>query len=418
MQGFDTVYQDPEWKPARSRAVDVALPHLQRMAASGAPFFLWVHLMNVHARYLPDGRQSRFGDELVDAYDEEIVLADEQIARLLRSLRNLHIEDDTVVVVASDHGEAFNEHGTYWHSFTLYEEETRVVLIVHAPGATPRVVESPVALIDVAPTLTNLAGAPFPEPTPARSLVPYLTGRERPDPSRYIFAEIVPDGDNPADVKAVRHGDEKLIWWVRDGRYQLFDLARDPGERDDLSDDRRDEADDLLGVLRAWVASTNRPESRSEDFIAAHRLARPPASMTRRLDLRFPGELTVLGYDLPRRTLAPGATIPLSFYYRVDGDIARDLFFYVDIEGPPGFPEIPHFHGRHYPLDGRYHTNDWQPGEILRDPVRIRIPPDVHPPLTLKLTFAVLDENRRRVAFEGPSGTTTQIDLDEIEIRE
>jgi arylsulfatase A-like enzyme len=414
-QGFDTVYQDPDWKPPRNRPVDRALPELRAMAADPKPFFLWVHLMNVHANYLPDGHASRYGEELVDLYDEEIRLADDEVGRLLDALEELGIEDETVVALASDHGEAFGEHQTNWHAHTLYEEEISVAVMLRIPHVEPRVVEGPVALIDLMPTLLNVASVPVPTPMPAESLLAYATGEREVDRTRMIFSELMPEGLNPADVKAVRRGDEKLIWWVREGTVQLFDLARDPGERNDLSDDRPEAFHELFDALRAWVSNASRPENENRAFVARHRLAREPREMTHRLDLSLPG-FTVLGFDLPETTLSPGDEIALTFYYRVEADIDEDFFFYVDITRPPGFPDVPHFHGHHYPLDGRYHTDAWRPGEILVDPVRIVIPPDARRHAKLALTFSILDEGRRRIPLGGP-GAPEVVDLAEIQIR-
>jgi arylsulfatase A-like enzyme len=414
-QGFDSVYQDPMWKPPRNRPVDRALPELRAMNADPRPFFLWVHLMNVHANYLPDGRQSRYGGEAIDCYDEEVRLADDEVGRLLDALAELGIEDETVVAIASDHGEAFGEHQTSWHAQTLYEEEVSVALVLRIPHVPPRVVEGPVALIDLMPTLLNVASVPLPTPLPSESLLAYATGEREVDRSRMIFSELMPEGLNPADIKAVRRGDEKLIWWVRDGTVQLFDLARDPGERNDLSDDRPESFHELEGALRAWVSSASRPENENRAFIARHRLAREPSEMTHRLDLSLPG-FTVLGFDLPETQLSPGDTIALTFYYRVEADIDEDYFFYVDITRPPGFPDVPHFHGHHYPLDGRYHTDAWRPGEILSDPVRIVVPPDARRHTKLGLTFSVLDEARRRIPL-GARGAPEIVDLAEIQIR-
>ena len=415
-QGFETVVQDPVYKPPRDRATREAIQQLERLAEGDAPWLLWVHLFNVHLEYLWDGTPSEFGGEARDRYDTEVLLADRELAKLLEALRQSGERDDTVIVVASDHGEAFGEHGNQGHSTTLYQEEIGSVLMLSVPGVEPRSVDTRVALMDLAPTILNLAGRPAPHPMPARSLVPLMTGAgpEWPD-DRILFSELMPDGMFPFDQKAILAGDHKLIWWVRDGTFQLFDLAEDPGERNDLSDDRPDRAEELLGSIRAWVAASNRPDNRSRDVIAQNRLSRPPARMTHPLDVRFPG-FRILGFDMPKTRFRPGERIPMTFYYEVLDDIDRDLFFYVDMEGPPGYAHVHDFHAHHYPLNGHYRTYQWREGELLRDPIEMVIPHDIRRPLDMKVTLRVLHD-RQPVPFRVDGREETMLHLADVEIR-
>src|SRR5690606_11903759 len=134
-------------------------------------------------------------------------------------------------------------------------------------------------------------------PMPAQSVVPLATGERQADPERWLFGELLPDGMFPYDIKTIRRGDIKLHWWVREGTIQLFDLAADPGERRDLSDERTEQADELLGTLQAWVARSSRDQHRNAAFVHEHLLARPPERMTHLLVLHYPGPFTVLGCD-------------------------------------------------------------------------------------------------------------------------
>ncbi|MGF1466289.1 MAG: sulfatase-like hydrolase/transferase [Sandaracinaceae bacterium] len=415
-QGFDDVQEIAEYKPERTRTMDRSLAQLRRLSEQGRPFFQWIHLFNVHQPYLRPPAASRFGPEPIDAYDTEIALADAQFRRLLDALGELGLEDRTVVILASDHGEAFGEHGRTGHSSQLYEEQIRATLVVRAPGVPPRFVDGPVALMDVFPTVLNLVGQGVPDDTPSRSLLPLMTGEADPDPSRLLFAELMPDGMFPFDVKMIRQGDEKLIWWVQDGTFQLFDLAADPGERNDLSDQRREDARRLLGLLQAWVAETNRPENRTDDFVARHRLRSPPARMSHPLDVRVPGLFTILGYDLPRTVFRPGDRIPLTFYYRVDGETALDLFFRVNVEGPRGYVVPPHFHALHFPLHGRYPTHRWRRGELLRDAVPMVVPPDIQTPAELWLTLSVQIREAGLMELEHEGGPVYNVRLASFEV--
>ena len=168
--------------------------------------------------------------------------------------------------------------------------------------------------------------------------------------------------------------------------------------------------------LRAWIAQTHLPQNRTEDIVTEARLAAEPANMTARLDAQFPGMFTLLGYDLPETTFRPGERIAVDFFYRVDASITKDLFFYVNIEGPAGYPVPPHFHAHHYPIHGRYRTTDWRPGEILRDSVQMVIPRDIRHPVELRVTLTVLDA-QFPVEYRTPTGAGVTIEVGRVQIR-
>jgi len=428
-QGFDDVDQSSEYRPRRRDPVDRAIRRLKAFVRSsedggddGAPFFLWVHLFNVHEPYLWDRRQSRFGDEPIDQYDTEIFLADRELRRLLDALARSPAADRTVTIVASDHGEAFGEHGTHGHSYTLYEEELRAPLLVHVPGLPGAVVEETVGLHDLTPTVLDLAGVPTREPVAGISLVPWLGGdggRASGAPRRaeglggaprLFFAELMPDGLLPFDRRVVREGDLKLHWWLRDGTYELYDLATDPGETRDLSDARPRDRERLLTLLRRYVAANALPEHRRTRVVRDNRLRQPPERVDHRLDLRYPGRFTVIGYDLPKRAFRKGERIPITFYYAVTGLMDESLFFEVSFRPPPGHRLPPHFHGGHYPLDGRYLTREWRPGEFLRDPLSIIIPETLETPVRLTLQLAVYHRGEIVRPAEG-DGRTALVDV-------
>lgn len=413
-QGFDTIDQFDVYDPPRGRAVDEALPILDRLASGTQPFLLWVHLFNCHAPYLQDGVASRFGDSEMDRYDTEIVLADEQFQRVLDALDTHGLRDRTVVVLASDHGEAFGEHGTFGHSTTLYEEEMRPVLFVQVPGVAPGHIAGNVSLIDLAPTLVDLAGARMSSAISGRSLLPFLTRERAPSADRTVMAELLPDGLNPYDVKVLRRGSLKLLSWVRDGRFQLFDLAADPAEQHDLSDDRPGEAAQLLGELRAWSAQASPPGASPEEFIALNRLARAPA-MTTPIGAVFPIGFELLGVDLPVRQYRLGEDIPLTFFYRVNDELEPDLFFEVHFAPPAGVMLPPHFHADHFPLSGQYHTNDWRSGELLRDATPMVIPRELSAPIHMGITLRVLD-NGTAIEAQHEGRTVTTIPLGYVDI--
>ncbi len=313
---------------------------------------------------------------------------------MLDALHERGLDDDTVVVLFSDHGEAFDEHGNRGHSTTLYEEEVRSVLMIRAPGIDPRRVSQTVGMLDLAPTLRDLIGWSGRPQIAGRSLVPWLRGRSPDWSERPLFMELLPDGLFPYDQKAIRIGDDKLMWWVRDGTSLLSDLATDPGESRDHWEDHPERAEEMMHTLRAWTAMA-RPGNDRRVIASQHLLDHVPA-MDHPLGLRFDG-FEVLGLDLPSPRVHREGTLPATFYYRVNERLDEDLFFYVDLRDSDGSP-FHDFHAHHFPLNGSFRTPDWRPGQIIADPIEIVVPRDVG---LGEWTFSlsVLDERRQPQVF-------------------
>ena len=139
------------------------IDRLRQAAAHKERFALWTHLFEPHSSYVPHKEfpTSLSGvPGLMEKYDYEIAFVDLWLKKLFASLDELGLSKNTTVVILADHGEAWGEHKTYFHGQDLFDEQLRVPLIIAVPGQTPRVVTDDVALVDVAPTLLDLVGAP------------------------------------------------------------------------------------------------------------------------------------------------------------------------------------------------------------------------------------------------------------------
>ncbi|HET6304872.1 MAG TPA: sulfatase [Myxococcota bacterium] len=219
-----------------------------------APFFLFLHLWDVHYDYIPPpGYAERFDPDytgtltgagmlhdpalragmdprdlahLVALYDGEIRYTDEVLGKVLDGLDRRGRLANALVVVTADHGEEFFEHGGKGHRRTLFEEVVRVPLVVRWPGRVEagRVVEDPVRLVDVMPTLLALAGVELPVAVQGRDLGPLLRGETLPE------APALLELRRPRrHLRALRTAERKLVSDAR-GRSLLFDLVRDPRE--------------------------------------------------------------------------------------------------------------------------------------------------------------------------------------------
>src|SRR6185295_19414587 len=129
-----------------------------------------------------------------EKYDYEIAFCDSWVGKLIDAVKQLGLADSTAIVVIADHGEAWGEHKAYFHGTDLFDEQLRVPMIFVVPGRAPQVIDDPVALVDVAPTLIDLMGAPIPANMRGQSLLPVIThGKAARGPmSRPIFAEMLP----------------------------------------------------------------------------------------------------------------------------------------------------------------------------------------------------------------------------------
>src|SRR5690606_5849042 len=124
--------------------------------------FAWVHWVDPHAEYVRHQGYD-FGPGERERYDSEIAFVDAQIGRVLGALDESPARDRTVVIVTSDHGEAFGEHGMIRHGFEVWEELVRAPLILFIPDVPSRTITARRSIIDIAPTILELLNVPWDE---------------------------------------------------------------------------------------------------------------------------------------------------------------------------------------------------------------------------------------------------------------
>ncbi|HYP88498.1 MAG TPA: sulfatase [Polyangiaceae bacterium] len=220
---------------------DAAIKLLNAPELAQRRFFMWMHFVDPHAEYAAHPEHD-FGPKPRDRYDGEVAFVDEHLGRVLAALDKAPFAARTAVVITSDHGEAFSEHGMIRHGFELWEELVRVPLIVKLPGARPRRVTARRSAIDVVPTLLELFKVPLVSPggsdfVSGESLLPDLyRAPGEADPERPVFIDMA-RGPYNAERRALIDHDAKLT--VSEGRVLgLYDLAADPAEKHDLSADK------------------------------------------------------------------------------------------------------------------------------------------------------------------------------------
>lgn len=231
---------------------DAALSELAKPELLQQPFFMWIHYVDPHSEYVPH-QGFDFGSSSRQRYDGEVAFVDHHVGRVLDALEKSLFYDRTAIIVTSDHGEAFAEHGMIRHGFELWEELVRVPLIVRVPGVSARHVQARRSAIDLAPTILDLCGVPLPTPSATdflsgSSLVPDLLSAGEPA-ARPVFIDMAA-GPNNQDRQALIEGDKKLV--ASGGRaLSLYDLASDPAEKNDLLDDPS-QAEPMIAQFKAF----------------------------------------------------------------------------------------------------------------------------------------------------------------------
>ncbi len=202
-------------------------------AAPPGPTFVWVHLFDPHAPYdPPEPERSMYPESL---YDGAVAYADKMVGRLLDGYRSLGRYERTLVVITSDHGESLGEHGEKTHGVFVYDATVRVPLVIRGPGVLAGArVTNPAGLIDVMPTVLDLAGIAVPPGVEGRDLGSELRGSGSVDAERVIYVEsllpLMYYGWSPL------HGLRTAKWkYIQGAGTELFDLEVDPSEDRNLA---------------------------------------------------------------------------------------------------------------------------------------------------------------------------------------
>ena len=300
--GFDHGF-DRHWYRYDARAEPVTERAISFLRERGdRDFFLFLHYYDPHWHYDPPPPYDRtfdpdysgvasgvwweFKKETVDSiaprdlqhilalYDGEILYADQQLGRLFGVMREMGIYDESLVVVTSDHGEEFLEHGGWEHQKTLYEEVVRIPLLMKLPGSAGagRRVSQQVSLVDLAPTILDDLGLPPVTGFQGRSLVSLIRGSGKSSalshvPGGEVWSETrhTVDDSHKLALRQGASGKKLIVSRPEDGSevsVELYDLAKDPGERDDLVSGQPNWVERALERVNSFLArASERRES-------------------------------------------------------------------------------------------------------------------------------------------------------------
>lgn len=259
---YDTHFADPAWREEMYAEMDEVRPFIE----SG----IWRRLAMAKDHELDEAGidKERFVSREIDWYDGSIRAMDVEVGRVFDKLRELSLEESTVVAFISDHGEEFLDHGMHFNSNNIYGEMTNVPLVLWGPGRVPagKVLDETVQSIDLAPTLIDLSGLSIPETMQGQSLVPLLEAegsdrpegwRRRPAVSERTRPEAWRDPETANAVAIVWDGWKLIRNFERpEGypEYELFDHENDPLNHFDLAADHPEKVEELKTLLESWQA--------------------------------------------------------------------------------------------------------------------------------------------------------------------
>jgi len=185
---------------------------------------------------------------LKNLYDAGIRQLDTELTRLFGFLKEKGLLDKTLLIIVSDHGEGFGEHGEVDHFLSTYQELLHVPLVIRVPGvAEGKRIAAPVSLIDIVPTILRQVDAPLPETLDGLDLAPLWYEGENEETrrtfdERFLYGEasggitwsLIAEGHYPI-YRSVRRGRYKMVHRDQDDRYELFDLESDPEEKTNIA---------------------------------------------------------------------------------------------------------------------------------------------------------------------------------------
>jgi len=256
-QGFD-VYDDQlsldqTFKALNSeRKADKVFAPFSRWLENNkvGPFFAWVHFFDPHLSYDPP---SPYREQFLDKpYDGEIAYMDFYIGKIVNKLREYNLLENTLIILAGDHGEAFGEKQEKGHGVFIYESTMRVPLILYAESNLPKgeTIEARVRLIDLMPSILDMLDVPQPEDIQGTSLLPYIEGKKKDDSSTYIESYYPRENYGWSELVGLIDGKWK---YIKAPKEELYNLAQDPQEAENLiqeagkiAQEKKEKLEDLI----------------------------------------------------------------------------------------------------------------------------------------------------------------------------
>ena len=253
---YDSMWAAPDGRDRYKERVEKLLPFIERSFMKRRELATSEELAKAGVEAKP------WVQHQVDWYDGSIRAADVELGRVLEKLRELGIEDRTLIVFLSDHGEQFLEHGSPFHEEHVYGELVNVPLVFRWPGVVPAggVVDETVQLLDVVPTILDLAGIPAVEQHQGATLLPLIAGERRGWTDRPAISEWKKRADQKktdiVDAFGIIHDGWKLVHNTDrpsgQPEFELFEHRQDPLDLNDVAAEHPEIVARLRKQLETW----------------------------------------------------------------------------------------------------------------------------------------------------------------------
>jgi arylsulfatase A-like enzyme len=247
-RGLATLVIDESGENLGARAARFVTARAER--GDKRPLFMWMHFLEPH-NWSVNSAMAAGG--IGDQYDRSLAMVDKALVPLIGAYADRAPADSPIIIVTSDHGEALGEHGQRNHSTDLYNSQIRVPLVIAGPGVAAVHATETVGLVDLVPTIIDLAGfePPRGRSIDGRSIADLARGKPSSSPGT-AFAAMIADRSNPGGVSAIVDGPWKLV--ERGGVRELYNIHQDPDEHANVATKHPEIVGRLaamLGVQRA-----------------------------------------------------------------------------------------------------------------------------------------------------------------------
>ncbi|HEX3759638.1 MAG TPA: sulfatase-like hydrolase/transferase [Kofleriaceae bacterium] len=375
---------DDPFRVAADRVTDHVLAWISRK--QGTRWFMWAHYIDPHGRYVAHPDVVDYGSSEPDLYDAEIKWTDQEVGRLIDQLRRLPSFASTIIIITSDHGDSMGEHnvplGT--HGTALYRELQHVPMIFFIPDNKPRLVPGAVTNLDIVPTVAALCDIDVHDLSfEGKSLVPQLFYDHTEDHDRIVFAET----NAPQKERAAISERWKLIYYFGSNLYELYDLATDPWEHNNLAPQSPPAFATMKQALQGWLDRVM--YVRDPRFNQAYRqladvmLPSAPAPQVATTGQTLDG-IAILGAGIADdHPVAPDAKLDVHVYFHVDQPTATAYRFQlaawpIDPANPTAAPAPSRIvrSSLRTTAGGAFPTDRWKAGDYVRERFPLVVPAD------------------------------------------
>lgn len=342
-------------------------------------WFLWVHFIDPHGRYVSHPGETSYGDTEEDLYDGELHFTDKHMGDLLDYVARSQGGKKTIIIITSDHGDAFGEHGYINHAQDLHRELLHVPLIFYVPNIEPRNIPGAVSPIDIFPTLADLIGYDIRSlNVEGESLVPQLFyGKDA--EHRVVFSET----NYPKPLRAAVNSRYKLILDLKNNVSRLFDLKKDPLEKKNVWTSDKEGYKEMRGYLSEWIErvvySRDSESNQAIAKLADHLVRERPTAASPIEEVSLDRQtFSVDSFEIEDKPHKPGDKLSIALYFRANKTSDLDLKFQMEawIETPINKRSRSAKSPLRLTGKGMFPTSRWHEGELVRDRFSITLPKD------------------------------------------